>query len=146
MFGAAASGLTPGRGRTERAGSEAIDTGTWQAAMHNAARRWDLMLRMVDVAQPDIWVETCPVCHGTFFDAGEFTDLKEHAVGKLLRRPWRERARRGSRRPESLRSYQERSGRALMPCSRMLAATTDRHPRQLCRGQTRDAVAQGVAQ
>lgn len=83
----------------QRAGSEAIDTGpTWQAAMHNVQSKvfcpvdGTLMLRMVDVAQPDIWVESCPVCHGTFFDAGEFTDLKEHAAGKLLRRPWRERA------------------------------------------------------
>ena len=30
-----------------------------------------------------------------------------------------------SRWPESLRSYQDSSGRALMPCSRMLAATTE---------------------
>ena len=82
-----------------RTGSEAIDTGpTWQAAMHNLQTKvlcpvdGTLMLRMVDVAQPEIWVESCPVCHGTFFDAGEFTDLKENAVGKLLRRQWRERA------------------------------------------------------
>ncbi|MEO2182119.1 MAG: zf-TFIIB domain-containing protein, partial [bacterium] len=24
--------------------------------------------------------EACPVCYGTFFDAGEFQDLKEHTV------------------------------------------------------------------
>jgi uncharacterized protein len=72
-----------------RAGSEVIDTGpTWQTAMHNVQPKvfcpvdGTLMLRMVDVAQPDIWVESCPVCHGTFFDAGEFTYWKEHAVGK----------------------------------------------------------------
>ena len=84
------------RGRT---GSEAIDTGpTWQAPMHNVQLNvfcpvdGTRMLRMVDAAQPDMWVEYCPVCHGTFFDAGEFTDSKEHPVGKLLRRQWRERA------------------------------------------------------
>ena len=83
------------RGRT---GSEAIDTGpTWQAPMHNVQPKvfcpvdGTLMLRMVDVAQPDIWMECCPVCHGTFLDAGEFRDLTEPPVGKLLRRQWRAR-------------------------------------------------------
>ena len=82
-----------------RTGSEAIDTGPkWQAPMHNVQPKvfcpvdGTLMLRMVDSAQPGIWVESCPVCHGTFFDAGEFTDLKEHAVPELLKRQWRERA------------------------------------------------------
>jgi hypothetical protein len=32
------------------------------------------------------------VCQGTFFDAGEFTDLKEHALGELLRHQRSERA------------------------------------------------------
>ena len=75
-----------------RAGSEAIDTGpTWQAAMHNAQERVFCpvdgapMARMEDSVQRHIWVESCPVCHGTFLDAGEFTDLKEHAVGAFLR-------------------------------------------------------------
>jgi uncharacterized protein len=82
-----------------RAGSEAIDTGpTWQAAMHDAQSKvlcpidGTLMVRMVDAAQPTLWVESCPVCHGTFFDAGEFTDFKEHTIGRLLRRQRRERA------------------------------------------------------
>jgi Zn-finger nucleic acid-binding protein len=50
------------------------------------------MVRMVDAAQPHIWVESCPVCHGTFFDAGEFTDFKEHRIGEILRGERRERA------------------------------------------------------
>ncbi|HUF34411.1 MAG TPA: zf-TFIIB domain-containing protein [Gemmatimonadales bacterium] len=82
-----------------RAGSEAIDTGpTWQAAMHNVQRKvfcpldGTLMVRMVDTAQPQIWVESCPVCHGTFFDAGEFTDFKDHTIGELLRSQRRQRA------------------------------------------------------
>jgi Zn-finger nucleic acid-binding protein len=76
-----------------RPGSVAIDTGpAWQAAMHNVQPKvfcpvdGTLMLRMVDSAQPDIWVESCPVCHGTFLDAGELTELKEHTVRKLLGR------------------------------------------------------------
>ena len=73
-------------------GSEAIDTGpTWQAAMHDVQGKvfcpvdGAQMTRMVDAAQPHFWVESCPVCHGMFLDAGEFSDLKEHAVGELLR-------------------------------------------------------------
>jgi uncharacterized protein len=82
-----------------RAGSEAIDTGpTWQAAMHDVQGKvfcpigGALMVRMVDAAQSHIWVESCPVCHGTFFDAGEFTDFKEHTIVELLRRQRREQA------------------------------------------------------
>jgi Zn-finger nucleic acid-binding protein len=82
-----------------RAGSEAIDTGpTWQAAMHDVQERVFCpidgvqMARMVDAAQPHFCVEVCPVCHGTFLDAGEFTHLKEHALGELLRHQRGERA------------------------------------------------------
>jgi uncharacterized protein len=38
------------------------------------------MLRMVDNRQPHIWYESCPVCYGMFFDAGEFRDFKEETV------------------------------------------------------------------
>lgn len=76
-----------------QAGSETIDSGpTWQAPMHDVQGKvfcpvdGVLMVRMVAAAQPDLWVESCPVCHGTFFDAGEFTDFKEQALGELLRR------------------------------------------------------------
>jgi uncharacterized protein len=76
-----------------QAGSEAIDTGpTWQAAMHDVQPRvfcpidGALMIRMVDAAKPHIWVESCPVCRGTFFDAGEFTDFKERTIAELFRR------------------------------------------------------------
>jgi uncharacterized protein len=82
-----------------RAGSEAIDTGpTWLAAMHDVQGKvfcpidGALMVQMVHATQPRIWVESCPVCHGTFFDAGEFTDFKEHTIGELLRHQRRERA------------------------------------------------------
>ena len=36
------------------------------------------IIRMVDNEQPHIWYESCPVCYGVFFDAGEFRDYKEH--------------------------------------------------------------------
>ena len=35
------------------------------------------MVRMVDLEQPHIWFEKCSGCSGSFFDAGEFKDLKE---------------------------------------------------------------------
>ena len=38
------------------------------------------MLTMVDKDQYHIKFEACPVCYGTFFDAGEFQDLNEHTV------------------------------------------------------------------
>ena len=38
------------------------------------------MLPMVDKDQYHIKYESCPICYGTFFDAGEFRDLKEHTV------------------------------------------------------------------
>jgi Zn-finger nucleic acid-binding protein len=81
-----------------REGAEAIDSGpAWQAPMHNEQGKvlcpvdGTLMVRVVDEAQPQIRLESCPMCHGTFFDAGEFTDFKEHELGELLRRR-RERA------------------------------------------------------
>jgi Zn-finger nucleic acid-binding protein len=43
------------------------------------------LIRMVDHRQPHIHFESCTVCHGTFFDAGEFRDYKEHAVGEWFR-------------------------------------------------------------
>ena len=74
-----------------RAGSEAIDSGPrWQSSMHNVQGKvfcptdGTLMIRMVNAAQPHMWVESCPVCHGSFFDAGEFTDFKEHTIGELF--------------------------------------------------------------
>jgi Zn-finger nucleic acid-binding protein len=35
------------------------------------------MTRLVDVKHPHLWYESCPVCYGVFFDAGEFTDYAE---------------------------------------------------------------------
>lgn len=44
------------------------------------------MIRMVDPKQPHIWFEQCGSCHGTFFDAGEFKDLKEFTVTDIVKR------------------------------------------------------------
>jgi Zn-finger nucleic acid-binding protein len=44
------------------------------------------LIRMVDSAQPHIWFESCPVCYGRFFDAGEFRDLSEITVVDFIRR------------------------------------------------------------
>jgi uncharacterized protein len=49
------------------------------------------LIRMVDHRQPHIHFESCTVCHGAFFDAGEFRDYKEQTVGEWFR----SRTRRG---------------------------------------------------
>ena len=38
------------------------------------------MIRMVDGRQPHIWFESCTVCYGVFFDAGEFRDYKQETI------------------------------------------------------------------
>ena len=43
------------------------------------------MLRMVEKGQPHIWYESCPVCYGLFFDAGEFKDFKEETILDFFR-------------------------------------------------------------
>ena len=46
------------------------------------------MVRMVDKAHPALWLESCPVCYGTFFDAGEFREFSEDSFRDMvLRRP-----------------------------------------------------------
>lgn len=50
------------------------------------------LIRMVDPQQPHIWFESCTVCYGRFFDAGEFRDLSEFKFADLLKR-WRAVAR-----------------------------------------------------
>ena len=68
-------------------GSEEVDLGPDQvdpkyAEMRNieCPRCAQTMLAMVDKDQFHIKFEACPACYGTFFDAGEFRDLKEHTV------------------------------------------------------------------
>jgi len=68
-------------------GSEAIDIGDEQVgeeydSLQNVKcpQCTVKMLPMVDKDQVHIKYESCPICYGTFFDAGEFRDLKEHTV------------------------------------------------------------------
>lgn len=79
-------------------GAEALDSGpAWQAPMHNAQGRTycprdgTLMRRFVSPERPELWVERCPECQGSFFDAGEFTALQETELGELVRRSRPER-------------------------------------------------------
>ena len=44
------------------------------------------MNRLVDPGQPHIWFEQCGSCHGTFFDAGELTDLATVSVSDFFKR------------------------------------------------------------
>jgi Zn-finger nucleic acid-binding protein len=65
------------------AGSDAIDAGTNQDPERDGKARVLCprdkvqMVRMVDPARPAIWLESCPICHGVFLDAGEFRALKQ---------------------------------------------------------------------
>ena len=38
------------------------------------------MGKIVDIKQSHIWYETCGICYGLFFDAGEFKDYKEENI------------------------------------------------------------------
>jgi Zn-finger nucleic acid-binding protein len=49
------------------------------------------MVRMVDKAQPTLWLESCPVCYGTFFDAGEFREFSEENLRDMVLRRRRHR-------------------------------------------------------
>jgi len=44
------------------------------------------MLRTTDALQKHIWYEECEACHGSYFDAGEFTDLATLSVSDLFKR------------------------------------------------------------
>ena len=68
-------------------GSEVVDVGAGQvSAQYQAMRDIDCpkcnqpMIPMVDRDQFHIKYESCATCFGTFFDAGEFSDLKENTV------------------------------------------------------------------
>ena len=74
------------------AGSEQVDTGDPETGnAFNDVERIDCpvcrtpMIRMVAARQPHIWLESCKVCYGVFFDAGEFTDYKDHSLIDRLR-------------------------------------------------------------
>lgn len=49
------------------------------------------MIRMVDKAQPTLWLESCPLCYGTFFDAGEFREFTDETIRDMVQRRRRPR-------------------------------------------------------
>jgi Zn-finger nucleic acid-binding protein len=49
------------------------------------------MVRMVDKGQPRLWLESCPMCYGMFFDAGEFHEFAEENVRDMILRQRRKR-------------------------------------------------------
>jgi Zn-finger nucleic acid-binding protein len=73
-------------------GSEAIDIGSDQVG-EKYRNMEDVkcphckveMLPMVDKDHFHIKYESCPICYGAFFDAGEFRDLKENSVLERFR-------------------------------------------------------------
>lgn len=76
----------------DKPGSEAIDVGdaeVGKAQNENdrirCPRDTTWMIRVVDPKQPHLWLETCSVCHGTFFDAGEFRDWKHETLLDVVR-------------------------------------------------------------
>ena len=76
-----------------RKAAAAIDTGfSDQGERMNIIDRYTCprcsaaMVRMVDAKQPHIWYEQCSSCGGSFFDAGEFTDLSERTLSDLFKR------------------------------------------------------------
>lgn len=73
------------------AGSEAIDigaSGVARDATHaslQCPKCAQKLFGMVVAGQPHIGIESCGVCHGVFFDAGEFKDFKDETFGERLR-------------------------------------------------------------
>jgi Zn-finger nucleic acid-binding protein len=73
-------------------GSESIDLGeAGRSRRHEETGRIPCprcrgqMVRMVDKKHPNVWYEQCSVCNGTYFDAGEFRDLKERSILDVFR-------------------------------------------------------------
>ena len=81
-----------GAARALDRGSEEVGRTQNQQGKIDCPRCHTRTIRMVDREQPHVWYESCPVCHGKFFDAGEFRDVSEHTLGDWIRR-WRLKAR-----------------------------------------------------
>ena len=70
-------------------GSEQIDVGQPSASGDDTRRKLKcpachaLMINMVDHEQPHIHYESCSVCYGVFFDAGEFKTSGRDEIGVL---------------------------------------------------------------
>ena len=70
-------------------GAEAIDTGTPGTPVATGRPKCPVcrtpMIAMTDHNQPHLKFESCTVCYGVFFDAGEFRDYKELTVAESVR-------------------------------------------------------------
>ncbi|MFS1702092.1 zf-TFIIB domain-containing protein [Alteromonas sp. AMM-1] len=74
--------------------AKAIDTGDKElGALYNDTRDIHCpvcvntrMLKMTDSAQTHIQFESCPGCHGRFYDAGEFADFAQLTISDVLKR------------------------------------------------------------
>lgn len=73
-------------------GAEAVDTDPPPALAGAGTKRCPRcgvkMIDMVVAAQPHIAYESCGVCHGVYFDAGEFRDFREESFRETLRALW----------------------------------------------------------
>jgi PAT family beta-lactamase induction signal transducer AmpG len=77
----------------DKKAAAAIDTGdarvgkrTNEIDRYGCPRCGGGMVRVVDPQQTHIWYEVCSSCSGSFFDAGEFTDLTQHTISDFFRR------------------------------------------------------------
>lgn len=82
-------------------GSESIDIGDPETGSKfnqigdiNCPKCGTKMTKMVDLKQTHIWYEKCPVCYGTWFDAGEFKDFKEEGILEIIRDRFSNKERR----------------------------------------------------
>lgn len=73
-------------------GSESIDSGDPTTGKKfdelgdiNCPKCQTKMTKMVDLDQPHIRYEKCPVCYGIWFDAGEFKDYKEETISDIFK-------------------------------------------------------------
>ena len=78
--------------RSRRAAG-ALDTGDASTGLrHNAIDQYRCprcgghMIRMVDAQQSHIWYEQCASCHGSYFDAGELSDLVRFSIADIIKR------------------------------------------------------------
>lgn len=76
----------------EAKGSEELDGGDPEVGkQHNEKGRYPCpkcrgtMVRLADHRQHHIWYEKCVKCRGSFFDAGEFTDLRDHTIADFFK-------------------------------------------------------------
>jgi uncharacterized protein len=84
--------LEADRLRKVRGSAAAIDTGDAtvgeqqnQQGKIECPRCHTQMIRMVDLEQHHIWYESCSVCGGKWFDAGEFKDLQQESIVDFFR-------------------------------------------------------------